>query len=92
MKICSVGPIHQLAHVEESRPVAHPRGLLHVVGDDGDGVRRLQLVDELFSLRGGDEVNALANRPSAAPGGSTAHGAGDTQALLAAGQAQRALW
>src|SRR5688572_6794821 len=33
------------AKVEERRVIAHPRGLLHVVGDDHNGVARLELVD-----------------------------------------------
>src|SRR5690606_25327281 len=38
----------QVAQVHEGGEVGHARGLLHVVGDDGDGVVDLQLLDQLF--------------------------------------------
>ena len=46
----------QLTEVEESRSLRHARGLLHVVGDDGDGIAPAQFVDQLLDLGGGDRV------------------------------------
>ncbi len=45
-----------LPEVEEGRPLAHPRRLLHRVGDDDDGVVRPQLVDQLLDHRRRDRV------------------------------------
>ncbi len=48
--------LDQPAHVEESGDVGTPARLLHVVGDDDDGVVLLQLVDELLDLDRGDGI------------------------------------
>src|SRR5450830_86892 len=48
--------LDQLAEIHERGEVGHARGLLHVVGDDGDGIVVLEPVDELFDLGGGDRV------------------------------------
>src|SRR5271170_7156100 len=37
---------HHLAEIHEGGVVGHPSRLLHVVGDDGDGVIVLELVDQ----------------------------------------------
>src|SRR5919197_2454225 len=87
------GPdFNELSHVEERRSVGHPSRLLHVVGDDRDRVPRLQLVDQLLDLRGGDRIQR---------GGRLVHQehlrlhrqrSGDAEALLlSAGERQRAV-
>src|SRR3546814_8071590 len=40
--------LDQVAQVHEGGEVGPARGLLHVVGDDGDGVVALQLLDQLL--------------------------------------------
>ena len=64
------------------------RGLLHVVGDDDDGVSTLELVDELLHLQGGDRVKSGCRLVHEDHLGLHGHRAGDAQALLlTAGQA-----
>src|SRR5450755_2592662 len=50
----------QLAEIHERSEVGHARGLLHVVGHDGDGVVVLELVDQFLDLGGGDRVERRA--------------------------------
>src|SRR4051794_20255705 len=49
-----------LAEVEESGPLRHSRGLLHVVGDNSDGVAAAKLVNQLLDLGGGDRIECRA--------------------------------
>lgn len=42
--------------VEECRLITHPGSLLHVMGDDDDGVLLLELADQVFDGHGGDWV------------------------------------
>src|SRR3569623_1853193 len=44
----------QLADVHECRVIRYSRRLLHVVGDDHDGVAVLDRVNQFFELEGGD--------------------------------------
>src|SRR5216684_442221 len=44
----------QLAEIHEGGLVRDPRGLLHVVGDDGDGVVLGQFLDQFLDLGGRD--------------------------------------
>ena len=54
--------LHQMSRfslgfqVEEGRLVGDPRRLLHVVGDDDDGVVLLEFVDEILHGEGGNRV------------------------------------
>src|SRR5260370_38359163 len=69
---------------EEAGVFCDAGGLLHVVGDDGDGVLGLELEDELFDLRGGDGVergSGLVHEKNLRVDG---EGAGDAHALLLA--------
>src|SRR6185503_20825016 len=44
------------AEPEERGAIRHARRLLHVMGDDDDGVFRLELVDQLLDALGGDRI------------------------------------
>src|SRR6185369_12850293 len=46
----------QLAEVKESGPLRHARGLLPVVGADGDRIAAATLVNQLLDLGGGDRI------------------------------------
>src|SRR5690606_1008724 len=48
--------LDEIAEMEERRPLAHPRSLLHRVGHDHHRELRAKLVDQLFHLGGGDRV------------------------------------
>ena len=79
---------HQFSHVEIGGPLGYPCRLLHVVGDDGDGVF-------CFSSRsvprfaGGDGVQGRTGFIHQDDFGIDRQGPGDAQALLlAAGKAQ----
>src|SRR5713101_4289282 len=50
----------QLAEIHEGGEVGHPRGLLHVVGDDHDRVVLLELVDQFLDLGGRDRIERRA--------------------------------
>src|SRR6266545_6119396 len=84
--------LHQLAQEHESRVVRYARRLLHVVGDDDDGVARLQLEHQLLDARGGDRVEGRAGLVHQQHVGLDGDRARDAEALLLpAGQAERAL-
>src|SRR3990167_3003051 len=55
-----VTELDQLAHVHEGGVIRDPRRLLHVVGDDDDGVLGFQFVDQFFDLEGGDRIQRRA--------------------------------
>src|SRR3954453_22488501 len=81
--------LDQLAEIHEGGEIRHPRRLLHVVGDDDQGVFRFQLVHQLFDLGGRDRVERRARLVEQDDLGPHRDGAGDAQALLlAAGKAQ----
>src|SRR3954453_4038315 len=74
-----------LAHaveVEEAGPVAHPRRLLHVVGDDHDRVLVLQLADQVLDRQGGDRGERGAGLVHEEHLRLDGDGPGDAQALL----------
>src|SRR4051812_29523959 len=48
--------LDESAEVEEGGLLRDPRGLLHVMGDDDDGVSPVKLVDQFLDLGGGDRV------------------------------------
>src|SRR5438309_10104506 len=50
----------QLAEIHEGGLVRDTRGLLHVVGDDGDRVILGQFLDQLLDLRGRDRIERRA--------------------------------
>src|SRR5664280_2516826 len=79
--------LDQFAEIHERGEVGHARGLLHVVGDDGDRVVVLEFVDQLFDLGGGDRIECRARLIEQDHFRLHRHRAGDAQALLlAAGQ------
>src|SRR5215470_18502041 len=81
--------LDHLAEIHEGGVVRDPRRLLHVVGDDGDGVIVLELVDQLLDLGGGDRVERRTRLVEQDHLRLDRDGAGDAQALLlAARQAQ----
>src|SRR5262245_57046253 len=51
---------HQITKMEEGGALRYARGLLHVVGDDDNGVVALELVDQLLDMRGGDRIEGGA--------------------------------
>ena len=52
--------LDQLAEIHEGREVGDARRLLHVVGDDRDGVVLLQLVDQVLDLCARDRIERRA--------------------------------
>src|SRR4029079_8728997 len=51
---------HELAEIHECGEIGHTRSLLHVVGNDHDGVIVLELVNQLLDFGGGDRVERRA--------------------------------
>src|SRR6202163_5041236 len=81
----------QLAEIHEGGLVRDARGLLHVVGDDGDRIVLRQFLDQLLDLGGGNGVERRAGFVEQDHLGTHGHGAGDAKPLLlAAGQAEAA--
>ena len=76
--------LDQLAEIHEGGEVGDARGLLHVVGDDGDGVVVLELVDQLLDLGGGDRVERRARLVEQDHLRPHRHRARDTKPLLLA--------
>src|SRR5690606_4061768 len=84
--------LDQLAQVHEGGVVGAARRLLHVVGDDQDGVVLLEFGDELLDAAGGDGVQGRGRFVEQDHLRPQRHRPGDAQALLlAAGQAERVL-
>ena len=52
--------LDELAGQQEGGEVADAGGLLHVVGDDGDGAEIFQLDEELFDFGGADGIESGA--------------------------------
>src|SRR6202790_2131668 len=81
----------QLPEIHEGGLVRNPRGLLHVVGDDGDSVVLRQFLDQFLDLGGGDRIERRAWLVEQDHLGPHRDGAGDAKPLLlAAGQAKPA--
>src|SRR6266545_4356374 len=59
-QLASRTELHQFAQEHEARVVGHPGGLLHVVGDNDNGVARLQLEHQLLDARRGNRVEGRA--------------------------------
>src|SRR5713226_868992 len=79
----------QLAKIHERGLVRDTRGLLHVMGDDGDSVVLRQLLDQFLDLGGRNRIERRAGLVEQDHLGPHRHGAGDAEPLLlAAGQAQ----
>src|SRR5687767_2385922 len=74
--------LHELADVHERGVVADAGGLLHVVGDDDDGVVAAELVDQLLDLARRDRVERRARLVHQEHLGVGGDGAGDAEALL----------
>src|SRR5258707_2632690 len=81
----------QLPKIHEGRLVRDARRLLHVMGDDGDGVVVRQFLDQFLDLGGRNRIDRftwLVEQDYLQP---HRHGAGHTKPLLlAAGQAEAA--
>src|SRR5512146_1772107 len=52
--------LHKFTEIHEGSVIGGARRLLHIVGDDGDGVVALQDVDQLLDLGCGDRVERRA--------------------------------
>ena len=63
---------HHIAHIEEGCLVTDTRGLLHVVGDNNDGIFFLQLMNQLFYLAVEIGSNAEAGSSISSTEGDTA--------------------
>src|SRR5258708_608739 len=73
--------LDHLAEIHEGGEVGDARRLLHVVGDDGDRVVVLELVDQLFDLGGRDRVERRAGLVEQDHLRLDGDGARDTEAL-----------
>src|SRR5436305_359576 len=81
----------QLAEIHEGGVIRHARGLLHVMGDDHDGITGFQLVDQFLDSRGRDRIERRAGFVEQNDLRLYRDGARDAQALLlSAGQAEPA--
>src|SRR6202790_4772106 len=81
--------LDQVTKIHEGGLVGDPRGLLHVMRDDGDGVVLRQFLDQFLDLGGRDRIERRARLVEQDHFGPHRHGAGDAKPLLlAAGQAQ----
>src|SRR3984893_6343803 len=81
----------QFTEIHESGLVGDARGLLHVMGDDGDGIVLRQFLDQFLDLGGRDRIERRAGFVEQDHLGPHRDRAGDAEALpLAAGQAQPA--
>src|SRR6478736_4277423 len=81
--------LDQFAQIHEGGLVGDARRLLHVMGDDGDGVVLRQLLDQFLDLGGRDRVERRAGLVEQDHLGPHRHGAGDAKPLLlAAGERQ----
>ncbi|CEE65186.1 hypothetical protein XAC2852_300002 [Xanthomonas citri pv. citri] len=84
--------LDQIAQVHEGGVVGHARGLLHVVGDDHDGVVALELFHQLFDPAGGNRVQRGRRFVQQQHIRAQRYRTCDAQALLlATGKTQRAL-
>src|SRR5665648_547789 len=78
--------------VEEGGALRNPRGLLHVVGDDDDGVLLLQLLHQILDAHRGDGIERRGGLVHQDDVGLDGDGAGYAEPLLlAAGEVQGAL-
>src|ERR1700716_74374 len=79
----------QFTKIHEGGLVGDARGLLHVMGDDGDGVVLRQFLDQFLDLGGRDRIERRARLVEQDHLGPHRHGARDAEPLLlAAGQAE----
>src|SRR4051794_13467502 len=81
--------LDQLAEIHEGGLVGDARRLLHVMGDDGDGVILRQLLDQLLDLGSRDRVQRRTGLVKQDHFGSDGNRTRDAETLLlAAGQRQ----
>src|SRR6202790_4693375 len=81
--------LDQVTKIHEGGLVGGPRGLLHVMRNDGDGVVLRQFLDQFLDLGGRDRIERRARLVEQDHFGPHRHGAGDAKPLLlTAGQAQ----
>src|SRR5260370_5807175 len=81
--------LDQFTEIHEGGLVGDARGLLHVMGDDGDGVVLRQFLDQFLDPGAGDRREPRARLVEQDPLGPHRHGARDAEPLLlAAGQAE----
>src|SRR5216684_7594574 len=79
----------QFTEIHEGGLVGDARGLLHVMGDDGDGVVLRQFLDQFLDLGGRNRIERRARLVEQDHLGAHRDRAGDAEPLLlAAGQAQ----
>src|ERR1700736_5793297 len=79
----------QFTEIHEGGLVRDACGLLHVVGDDGDGIVLRQFLDQFLDLGGGNRIERRAGLVEQDHLGPHRNGAGDAEPLLlAAGQAE----
>ncbi len=84
------GKLDQFSQVEEGGPVGNAGCLLHVVGDDDEGVVVFQAPDEFLDLGGGDGIERAARLVHQDNERFHRDGTGDAKALLlASGEAKR---
>src|ERR1700759_2334144 len=74
--------LDHLAGQEEGGEVADAGGLLHVVGDDGDGAEIFNLNEQLFDLGGADGIESGAGFVEEEDFGFDSEAAGDAETLL----------
>src|ERR1700733_9227319 len=74
--------LDQFAEIHEGRLVGDARGLLHVVGDDGDGVVLRQFLDQFLDLGGRNRIERRARLVEQYHFGPHRYGARNAQSLL----------
>lgn len=79
-----IGEFDEFAEVEEGGVVGDAGGLLHVVGNDDEGVLFLEGPDEVLDFGGGDGVEGAAWFVHEEDAGFDGEASGDAQALLLA--------
>src|SRR3954468_8366786 len=85
--LVGVVELDQFAEIHEGGLVGDARRLLHVMGNDGDGVVLRQLLDQFLDLRGRDRIERRAGLVEQNHFGPHRNGTSDAEPLLlAAGQ------
>src|SRR5260221_1847740 len=88
--VLRLAELDEFAQEHEGRVVGNARGLLHVMGHDGDRVVLAKLADDLFDLGRGDRINGRTGFIQEDELGLDRHRAGDAQPLLLAAGERRA--
>ena len=77
-----IAELHHLTHIKESRTIAYASSLLHIMGNDYNGVLLLQLVDKFLYLSRGNGVEGRRRLIHQQDGRRYRHGTGYAKALL----------